>query len=114
MGLVGTIQIEDRVVIGGLSDIWTYITPTEYVHVLAELHESGVLCLLRNYSDKWYKFEGQENELFYINNESHIPVPVGKSMRSAIEKYLMDGHDDWLGHESEVIKTLIRGRRETG
>ncbi len=69
----------------GLSNIWSYITPTEYVVKLADVQGRGVLCMIRN---------GGE-ELHYIDNEAHIPVPVGRSFRGAIEHALLHGVDDW-------------------
>lgn len=73
----------------GLSKIWIYITPHEYVLKLAEIKGHGALCLLR----------GREPGLYYIDNEDHIPVPVGGSLKEAMCKAIDEGVQGWIDSE---------------
>jgi hypothetical protein len=77
----------------GLSRIWTYMTPKEYIHTLAEIEWDGVICLIRNIKPG----------LYYINNESHLAVPIGNSLHAAIEKVLNEGTKEWQESENVIL-----------
>jgi hypothetical protein len=73
----------------GLSKIWIYVTPHEYILKLTEIKGHGALCLLRD----------REPGLYYIDNEDHIPVPVGGSLKEAMCKALNEGVKEWIDRE---------------
>jgi hypothetical protein len=73
----------------GLSKIWIYITPDEYVLKLVEIKGHGALCLLRD----------REPGLYYIDNEDHIPVPIGNSLKETMCKALNEGVQEWKDNE---------------
>jgi hypothetical protein len=79
------LKCDELIEILGPSQAWVYVTPHEYVIKLADIIGYGALCLLRN----------REPGLYYIDNEDHIPIPVGNSFREAVEKALTDGVQDW-------------------
>jgi len=80
----------------GLSKIWIYLTPDEYVLKVVEIKGHGALCLLR----------GQEPGLYYIDNEDHIPVPIGNSLKEAIHKAAHEGVQDWKDMESDYVPRI--------
>ncbi len=79
------LKCDELIEILGPSQAWVYVTPHEYVLKLADIVGYGALCLLRN----------REPGLYYIDNEEHIPIPVGNSFKEAVEKALTVGVQEW-------------------
>lgn len=75
------ITINADITILGLSNIITYMTPKEYVQVIAIIEGDGVLCLIRN----------KKNKLFYIQNEAHEPIELNMPFKEIIEDILKKG-----------------------
>lgn len=73
----------------GLSKIWMYMTPREYVVVLGEVFGAGYICLLRNAPPGVY---------FIDHNLDHIPMQMGNSLKVALYRALDEG-------ENKIIET---------
>ena len=68
----------------GLSRIWMYMTPREYVVVLGEVFGAGYICLLRSAPPGVY---------FIDQNLDHIPMQMGDSLKVALYRALDEGED---------------------
>ena len=68
----------------GLSKIWMYMTPREYVVVLGEVFGEGYVCLVRNAAPGVY---------FIDHNLDHIPMNMGNSLEKALSRALDEGAD---------------------
>ena len=76
----------------GLSKVWSYINPREYVVVLGEVFSEGYLSFLRNAAAGVY----------FIDHEwDHIPIHMGNSLEAALCRVLDEGQDKIVDSSKE-------------
>jgi hypothetical protein len=86
------LECPDCFEIFGLSKIWMYMTPREYVVVLSEVFGAGYICLLRNAPPGVY---------FIDHNLDHIPMHMGNSLKVALYRALDEGEDKIIATSKE-------------
>lgn len=76
----------------GLSKIWSYLNPREYVVVIGEVIGQGYISLLRNSEPGVY---------FIDHNLDHIPIHMGNSLEAALCRVLDEGADKIIDSSKE-------------
>ena len=74
----------DTFEIYGLSRLWMYLNPREYVMILGEVFGEGYLSIKKNAPPGVY---------FIDHNGDHIPVFMGNSFEAALSRVLEEGGD---------------------
>jgi len=92
MSYADYIGCHDSFEILGLSRVWSYLTPRQYVIVLGEVFGEGYLALLRNAAPGVY---------FIDHNLDHIPILMGDSLEKALCRAIDEGADSIIETSAE-------------